>query len=106
MKTIRLKSHQFVPKNYTGLVKWNTGSEEWYKNGKRHRTDGPAVEWFDGTRFWYKKGLPHREDGPAIEDFNGYIIEYWINGEKVEKEAMELFGWLFNFEPNEQQQDQ
>jgi len=25
----------------------------WYQNGKRHRTDGPAVEYADGTKCWY-----------------------------------------------------
>ncbi len=35
----------------------------WYKNGKRHRKDGPAVIWGDGSQFWYKNGKRHREDG-------------------------------------------
>jgi hypothetical protein len=35
-------------------------------NGKRHRTDGPAVEHADGNKFWYLNGQLHRADGPAV----------------------------------------
>src|SRR6059058_3002005 len=31
------------------------------QNGKRHRTDGPAVEWPDGTREWWLEGVPLSE---------------------------------------------
>lgn len=47
------------------------GATVWYKNGERHREDGPAVEWQDGTKFWYRDGKLHREDGPAVEGADG-----------------------------------
>jgi len=28
----------------------------WYRNGKRHREDGPAVEHADGKKEWYRQG--------------------------------------------------
>ena len=28
----------------------------WYRNGKRHREDGPAVEHADGKREWFRQG--------------------------------------------------
>jgi hypothetical protein len=50
---------------------------EWYRNGQRHRDDGPALEEFydrpsDETsriskREWYRNAWSHRDDGPAIE---------------------------------------
>jgi hypothetical protein len=49
---------------------------------KPHRYDGPAIIYTEGSNkgkyVWYKNGLRHREDGPAIERKNGgssYLIE-------------------------------
>jgi len=47
------------------------GTKEWYRNGKLHREDGPAIEYNYGTKYWYRNGKLHREDGPAIEDSDG-----------------------------------
>jgi hypothetical protein len=60
-------------------VEWADGDREWWLNGAPHRTDGPAVEWADGTREWYVNGVLHRIDGPAVEWANGGR-EYWIQG--------------------------
>ena len=49
------------------------------KDGKRHRSDGPALIWADGEKERYINGKPHREDGPAIIYSNGYEAWY-ING--------------------------
>jgi hypothetical protein len=50
----------------------------WYQNGKRHRTDGPAIEWANGNNEWYQNGKLHRTNGPAIEVADR--IEWRING--------------------------
>ena len=50
-----------------------------YKDGKKHREDGPAVELKDGTRQWFVNGDLHREDGPAAELDNG-TKQWWLNG--------------------------
>ena len=52
------------------------GEKFWWKDGKWHREDGPAVEYRDGSTFWYKDGLRHRLDGPAIEDYDGDTCWY------------------------------
>jgi len=52
----------------------------WYKNGKIHRYDGPAII-HKGTQLWFLNGLPHRLDGPAVIDLGG-PKQYWINGVK------------------------
>ena len=39
-----------------------TGSRAWYRDGLRHREDGPAIECADGYREWYRDGTLHRSD--------------------------------------------
>jgi hypothetical protein len=57
------------------------GDKEWYLNGKRHRTDGPAVELANGGKEWWLNGQPHRADGPAIERASG--SKHWfLNGQR------------------------
>jgi hypothetical protein len=47
------------------------GTKRWYKNGKLHRDDGPAVEFANGDKGWYRNGQFHRDDGPALEYADG-----------------------------------
>ena len=56
------------------------GTKRWYRNGKLHRDDGPAVEWPDGGKEWYRNGLLHRENGPALEWPDGYRV-WLLNGQ-------------------------
>jgi hypothetical protein len=51
----------------------------WYVNGSLHRIDGPAIECVDGSKFWYLNGKRHRLDGPAIEYSNG-SKNWYIDG--------------------------
>lgn len=55
--------------------------QEWYKEGVRHREDGPAIIHKD-TKVWLKDGKLHRLDGPAIEDPAG-PKQYWIDGQRL-----------------------
>ena len=41
------------------------GTKRWYKNGKLHREDGPALEYISGDKHWYKNGKRHNIYGPA-----------------------------------------
>ena len=59
-----------------GLVIAKNGAKRWYKNGRLHREDGPAIEYADGTKAWYFYGEMHREGGPAYEGVNGHK-EWW-----------------------------
>ena len=61
------------------------GSKEWYLNGERHRTDGPAIERADGTKQWSLNGRLHRTDGPAIERADG--SKQWYVDDKRLTEA-------------------
>ena len=53
----------------------SVGNKFWYKDGKFHRDDGPAIEYANGNKYWYKDGLRHRDDGPAVEYADG--TKYW-----------------------------
>jgi hypothetical protein len=63
-------------------VKWRDGRESWQLDGKRHRVGGPAVKTKESHEFW-KDGRLHREEGPAIESLlpKG-TNEWWIDGVK------------------------
>ena len=53
------------------------GKTEYYKDGKLHREDGPAV--IKGKiQEWWLNGVRHREDGPAATQ--GSFEEWFLNG--------------------------
>jgi len=83
MKLIIEKEVKEIPENFTGIVEYN-GDKYWYRNGKRHREDGPAIEWADGSKFWYLNGKCHRESGPAIEYADG--SKCWFRNGKLHRE--------------------
>ena len=64
---------------FTGSLSNSGNNIAWYKNGKRHREDGPAIECLSGYKAWYQNGKRHREDGPAIEWANGGDKYWWLN---------------------------
>ncbi len=55
------------------------GNKRWFKDGRLHREDGPAVEYCWGAAEYYINGVRHRLDGPAIIRKNGNN-KYYING--------------------------
>ncbi len=57
MKTIKVKSWAEIPIDYTGIVDWSYGTKFWFKDGKAHREDGPAIERSYGTKEWYLEGI-------------------------------------------------
>jgi len=61
-----------------GIKSWRN------KEGKYHRTDGPAIEHSNGTKYWYLNGDLHRTDGPAIECADGYQL--WCQNGKLHRE--------------------
>ena len=60
-------------------VEHSGGTKHWYVNGKRHRTDGPAIEYANGDKYWCKNNKLHRTDGPAVEYTDGRK-EWYIDG--------------------------
>jgi hypothetical protein len=55
--------------------------EIWYKDGRYHREDGPAIT-HKNNKVWYYEGKLHRIGGPAI-DTKGGPKEYYIHGWKL-----------------------
>ena len=73
--------------------------EKWYKNGRLHRIDGPAVIFYGGFTAWYKNGKRHRIGGPAIigNDFEAWLINgkrHRIDGPSFISENETI--WFYN----------
>ncbi len=90
------------------LVYWFKGYEIeadeegviWWLNGKRHRTDGPAVIRADGTQAWFLNGKYHRTDGPAIVRQNG-VLSWCLNNKLHRTDGPAVIGigyqaWCLN----------
>lgn len=59
------------------------GIEAWYKDGMRHRVDGPA--FIHGRNMvWFYEDELHNLNGPAVIEFGG-PKQYWIYGQKMSK---------------------
>jgi hypothetical protein len=69
------------------VIKSN-GEHHWYKDGKLHREDGPAII---GSNYneWYMNGLLHRVNGPAIMIVDvrtrEYIERSWYQNGKLHR---------------------
>jgi hypothetical protein len=61
--------------------------KEWYKEGKLHREGSPAVEYSDGRKCWYKEGKKHRIDGPAFI-YSKKLKEWWIEDKPCSPERL------------------
>lgn len=73
-------------------VEFLNGDEHWYLNGYLHREEGPAIEYANGSKEWYLEGLRHREDGAAVEWSDG--SRFWFRHDKrhrVDGPAIEWF---------------
>ena len=80
MKTIKIEQYSEIPSYFTGIVVYPNGNKFWFKEGKWHREDGPAIEWRDGSKSWLKEGNLHRTDGPA-KGWSSGTKEWYLEGE-------------------------
>ncbi|HNC55219.1 MAG TPA: hypothetical protein PLP33_07235 [Leptospiraceae bacterium] len=82
------KANRNISENFTGVAEYSNGNKHWYKEGRLHREDGPAVEWIIGYKEWWVEGLRHRTDGPAVEYPNGdkfwYVENIWYPIHKLQ----------------------
>ena len=62
------------------------GGKHYYKDGLRHRADGPAIIHKNGSVHYYIGGWLHREDGPAINYTNGHA--WYLEGKEVDPETI------------------
>ncbi len=72
---------------------YTDGSKEWYKNGKLHRTNGPAVEYPEGSKAWYLNNKLHRINGPAVEYPSGTKCWY-KNGKLINPKVLVKKGYI------------
>jgi len=79
--------------------------KKWYINGELHREDGPAVVFPDGSKYWFINDKLHRLDGPAIVLDSEYG-EWWINDKEISKqEVKKIKKWIKenNIDPSTQE---
>ena len=86
IKYIGNKYLKIVNDSYLYFCKRDLGKKLSYNNMLMSRIDGPAnINLVKGERYWYKEGKLHRDDGPAIERPNGE--RYWyLNGIHIKKD--------------------
>lgn len=64
---------------------WSTdvnGVKFHYVDNQLHNDSGPAI--ISGSAAgWFKNGKHHREDGPAVEDIESGHREWWHEGECI-----------------------
>lgn len=60
------------------------GHVYFYKDGRYHREDGPAVIYSYGEERWYYEGFLHRIGGPSIIAETGNY--YFINGNEFSRD--------------------
>ena len=61
MKTIKATHVSETPKNFTGIVEFSSGTKCWFKDGKFHREDGPAIEYPNGVSYFYFEDKGYNE---------------------------------------------
>ncbi len=66
----------YDPNTGSGLMVRADGTREWYRRGRLHREDGPAIELSDGSKGWAEDGVWHRVGGPAVELADGTTQSY------------------------------
>lgn len=96
METIQVQYTTAIPKNFTGIAEYPNGDKHWFKDGKLHREDGPAIEWVEGPKFWWIEGIRHRIAGPAVEYSDG-IKEWWIEGKNYSENKLKTLTELSIF---------
>jgi hypothetical protein len=72
-------AEEWMKKTGIKTVVLDDGTKEWYRDGKLHRDDGPAIEYADGSKEWWHDDKLDRDDGPAIEQPNS-IKKWYRNG--------------------------
>jgi hypothetical protein len=74
MKTIKVNNCLEVPNNFTGIVEYLYGTKEWFKEGKLHRENGPAIEYANGYKEWWIEGIEYsREKFKTLTDTSVFL---------------------------------
>ena len=79
------KIQNFISEEKTNIEIDKDGTIRYYKNGKLHNDNGPAIEYVNTSKAWLINGQFHRLDGPAVEYLDG-SKEWWVNGKYIKSE--------------------
>jgi hypothetical protein len=77
---IKEKNKPIVPEPIVEMKVNDVGTIYYKLGNKYHREDGPAIEHKDGKKEWFIDGIRHRTDGPAYENPASKCKEWFING--------------------------
>ena len=68
MEEIDIEDWDNLPSNFTGMVHYHlegnypaAAATYWFKEGRYHREDGPAVEWADGEKQWWLEDKQYKQ---------------------------------------------
>ena len=72
---LKCNLEKIVDKHYIlGFETWYQCSVHIFKNGKFHRTNGPAITWPDGKKSYYINGLRvEKQEYYEFYDFQGTL---------------------------------
>ena len=65
MEAVKVKSwHDYIEEHptFTGCLIDDVNDIAWFKNGKIHREDGPAIEFAGGTKYWFLNGVRYNSE--------------------------------------------
>lgn len=48
------------------MIQSKNGARRWYRDGRLHREDGPAIERADGTREWWLFGRRYETEAEFV----------------------------------------
>lgn len=66
----------------------SSGVKNWYKKGRFHRVDGPAID-SPHRKEWIINDKTHRVDGPAVIEYNHnseVMYEVWYRNNQIQRE--------------------
>ena len=71
----------------------NPGVVEWYDhNGMVHGHGHPAVVWADGSNSWYRHGKLHRLNFPAVVDRPSRVI-WFLHGHMISDNEVDMYNF-------------
>lgn len=84
-------SHDDLVEALSGFIEVrDNGAVIYYdRDGKHHRSNGPAAIQPDGTETWSQHGKLHRTDGPAVMFAEGRC-NWYLNGYRMSEEMFNL----------------
>ncbi len=99
METIKIRDYSELPTDFTGIAELTKGAKAWYRNGKLHREDGPAIEEADGSKEWFLNG----NFIYALEPLGDYILieeglpsEFqWLGEQVTQRKVLTATGFMY-----------